>query len=177
MVNQRNRRQPREEQSDLIDRVVHINRVSKVVKGGRRFKFSALVVVGDGNGKVGAALGKAGEVPEAIRKGREKASKAMIQVPIINETIPHEVMGRFGAGRVLLIPASRGTGVIAGGAVRAILESAGVGNILTKVIGTTNPHNVIHATMQALSALTSPEEVAMRRGLSVDEINKRFAGK
>jgi len=177
VVHQRNRRGSREEDSDLIDRVVSINRVAKVVKGGRRFNFSALVVVGDGNGRVGAALGKASEVPEAIRKGREKASREMKLVPIVNGTIPHEIVGCYGAGRVLLKPASPGTGVIAGGPVRAVLEAAGVGNILTKCIGSNNPHNVIHATMQALSELTSLEEVAIRRGLSLEEITKRFEGK
>jgi small subunit ribosomal protein S5 len=176
VVNQRSRRS-NEEDSDLIDRVVSINRVAKVVKGGRRFNFSALVVVGDGNGRVGAALGKAHEVPEAIRKGREKATRDMRFIPIINNTIPHEAVGVFGAGRVLLRPASPGTGVIAGGPVRAVLEAAGVGNILTKCIGTNNPHNVIHATMQALDQLTSPEEVASRRGLSVEVIKSRFVGK
>ena len=176
MVNQRSRR-TNEEESDLVDRVVAINRVAKVVKGGRRFNFSALVVVGDGNGRVGAALGKASEVPEAIRKGREKATRAMRYVPIINNTIPHEAVGVAGSGRVLLRPASPGTGVIAGGPVRAVLEAAGVGNILTKCLGTNNPHNVIHATMEALGQLTSPEEVASRRGLPLDEVQARFAGK
>ncbi len=177
MVRDRERRDRRDEDSDLIDKVVHINRVAKVVKGGRRFSFSALVVVGDGQGRVGAALGKANEVPEAIRKGKERAIKSMIRVPIVNHTIPHESVGHVGAGKVLLKPASEGTGVIAGGAVRAIIEAAGVHNVLTKCIGTNNPHNVIHATMNALRNLVSPQEVATRRGLPVDDIVARHTGR
>ena len=173
MVRNFNRRNTREEESDLIDRVVAINRVAKVVKGGRRFNFSALIVVGDGAGRVGSALGKAKEVPEAIRKGKEKASRNMITVPIVNNTIPHEALGHYGAGRVLLKPASEGTGVIAGGPVRAVLEAAGVHNILTKCIGTNNPHNVLHATMDALKQLVTREEIAIRRGLSVEELEAR----
>ncbi len=156
-------------QLQLIDKVVHISRVAKVVKGGRRFSFSAIVVVGDGNGKVGYSLGKANEVPEAIRKGMESAKRSMVDVPILNTTIPHEVLGQFGASAVILKPASPGTGVIAGGAVRAIMEAAGIHNILTKCVGSRNPHNVVKATVEGLKKLRSAEQVSKTRGKNILE--------
>jgi small subunit ribosomal protein S5 len=170
--NFRGRRQ--DENAAAIEKTIYINRVSKVVKGGRRFNFSALVVAGDGNGKVGVGFGKASQVPEAIRKATDRARKTMNEVPIVDGTVPHFVIGRYGAVQVLLRPASPGTGVIAAANVRAILDAAGYRNVLTKVIGSTNPHNVVRAVLNALERLESPEQYAVRVGKPVEEVLKNY---
>ena len=164
--------QQMQQDSGYIEKIVSLNRVAKVVKGGRRFSFSALIVVGDGKGNVGFGLGKAQEVPEALRKATERARKTMVHVPLVEGTLPYEVLGRFGAGRVLMKPASRGTGIIAGGAVRAVMEAAGVTAVLANAIGTNNPHNVLRAAVAGLTSLRSAEEVSEVRGKKLEAPRK-----
>lgn len=167
---ERNDRRNNAAESDIIEKVVRINRVAKTVKGGRTMRFSALVVVGDGKGNVGCGLGKATEVPDAIRKGIEDAKKNMISVPLVENTIPHDIIGEYGAGRVLIKPAKEGTGVIAGGSVRAVMEACGIKNIRTKCLRSNNPTNVVRATIAGLASLKSAEEVARLRGKAVEEL-------
>ena len=169
-----NRGRRPEEESTLIEKPIYINRVAKVVKGGRRFSFSAIVVAGDGSGRVGVGHGKAGEVPEAIRKATEKARSGMFDVPIVNGTVPHLVVGEFGASKVILRPANPGTGVIAGATVRALLDASGYHDVLTKVVGSNNPHNVVRATMDALRRLESPEQYAIRLGRPLQDVLQNY---
>ncbi|MEI6079159.1 MAG: 30S ribosomal protein S5 [bacterium] len=170
MASHNERQKDRSENSEYLDKIVAINRVAKVVKGGKRFSFSALVVVGDGKGRVGIGLGKAAEVPEAIKKASEKAKKTMKAVPLREGTIPHMIVGRFGAAEVVMKPAHEGTGIIAGGAVRSILEVAGFKNILTKSLGSNNPHNVVKATLAGLLEMKNPEAYAESRGMALNDM-------
>ena len=174
MNNKNSRPRKPAEGAQPVEKTIFVNRVAKVVKGGRRFSFSALVVVGNGDGRIGIGSGKANEVPEAVRKATERARRAMFDVPVVDGTVPHQVQGHFGAGRVLLRPANPGTGVIAGPVVRAILDAAGYHNVLTKSLGSSNPHNVVRATVTALGQLESPEQVANRRGKDVEEIRANY---